>query len=82
MVTPPGLSFTVEPGMYIPNFGGLRVEEKVAVTQDGVDALTAHPRGPRSSWPNPDVLLGEPGKATKTGTSPIMTSSVVYRSVV
>jgi len=64
------------------NFGGVRVEEKMAVTQDGVDALTAHPRGPRSCWPNPDVLLGEPGKATKTGTSPIMTSSVVYRSVV
>ena len=64
----PGLSFTVELGIYPPNFGGVRVEEKTAVTQDGVDALTAHPRGPRSSWPSPDVLLGEPGKATKTGT--------------
>jgi Xaa-Pro dipeptidase len=42
--TTPGLTFTVEPGIYIPNLGGVRVEENVAVTPDGVDILTAYPR--------------------------------------
>ncbi len=40
----PGLTFTVEPGIYIPNLGGVRVEENVAVTADGADILTAYPR--------------------------------------
>jgi Xaa-Pro dipeptidase len=48
MVTTPGLTFTVEPGIYIPNLGGARVEENVVVTQDGVDLLTAYPRELRS----------------------------------
>lgn len=39
-----GLTFTVEPGIYIQDFAGVRVEENVAVTQDGVDVLTAYPR--------------------------------------
>lgn len=47
-LTAPGLTFTVEPGIYIPNLGGLRVEENVAVTKDGVDLLTAYPRELRS----------------------------------
>jgi Xaa-Pro dipeptidase len=46
--TVPGLTFTVEPGIYIPNLGGVRVEENVAVTADGVDVLTAYPRELRS----------------------------------
>ena len=48
LVALPGLTFTVEPGIYIPNLGGVRVEENVAVTQDGVDVLTAYPRELRS----------------------------------
>ena len=48
MVTTPGLTFTVEPGIYLPNMGGARVEENVVVTQDGVDVLTAYPRELRS----------------------------------
>jgi len=39
-----GLTFTVEPGIYIPRLGGVRVEENVAVTPDAVDILTAYPR--------------------------------------
>jgi len=42
--TTPGLTFTVEPGIYVPGLGGVRVEENVAVTPDGVDILTAYPR--------------------------------------
>jgi hypothetical protein len=34
------------------------VEENVAVTQDGVDVLTAYPREVRSLWPGTDTLVG------------------------
>jgi Xaa-Pro aminopeptidase len=37
-------ALTVEPRIYIPNLGGVRVEENVAVTKGGVDVLTAYPR--------------------------------------
>ncbi|MBF0397038.1 MAG: M24 family metallopeptidase, partial [Desulfobacterales bacterium] len=31
----PGMVFTVEPGIYIPGWGGIRLENMVAVTDDG-----------------------------------------------
>lgn len=35
---------SVEPGLYSPKWGGIRLEDNVAVTQDGVDVLTKAPR--------------------------------------
>jgi Xaa-Pro aminopeptidase len=32
--------FTVEPAIYIPGFGGARVEDMVHVTADGYEILT------------------------------------------
>lgn len=35
-----GMVFTIEPGIYIPGFGGVRIEDTVAVTADGCRVLT------------------------------------------
>lgn len=39
-----GMVTSVEPGLYIPGFGGLRIEDNVAVTKDGVDILSTFSR--------------------------------------
>jgi Xaa-Pro aminopeptidase len=39
-VLQPGMVITVEPGIYIPNFGGVRIEDLVVITEDGHNNLT------------------------------------------
>jgi Xaa-Pro aminopeptidase len=39
-----GMVFTIEPGIYIPGFGGVRIEDTVAVTADGCVVLTQAPK--------------------------------------
>jgi len=39
-----GMVFTIEPGIYIPGFGGVRIEDTVAVTADGCVVLTKAPK--------------------------------------
>ena len=34
---------TVEPGIYLPDWGGIRIEDDVLVTPDGCEVLLARP---------------------------------------
>ena len=40
-VLKPGMVITIEPGIYIPGWGGIRLEDDVLVTRDGHEVLTS-----------------------------------------
>lgn len=40
----PGMTFTIEPGIYLPNEGGVRIEDDILVTEDGGRSLSTLPR--------------------------------------
>lgn len=40
-----GMVFTIEPGIYIPDLAGVRIEDMVTVTADGCRLLTRLPKG-------------------------------------
>lgn len=48
LVLKQGHAFTIEPGIYLPGKGGIRVEDDVILTQDGVHVLTSYPRDLRA----------------------------------
>jgi Xaa-Pro aminopeptidase len=40
----PGMVFSVEPGLYIKNFGGVRIEDTVLINENKVEILTKSPK--------------------------------------
>ncbi len=43
-VLKPGMVITIEPGIYIPNWGGVRIEDDVLITRSGCEVLTHSPK--------------------------------------
>ncbi|WP_281280048.1 M24 family metallopeptidase [Alteribacter natronophilus] len=39
-----GMAFTIEPGIYIPNQAGVRIEDDVYITKDGYETFTTFPK--------------------------------------
>jgi Xaa-Pro aminopeptidase len=44
LILEPGMTLTVEPGIYLPGRGGVRIEDDILVTEDGYASLTTLPR--------------------------------------
>lgn len=44
LILQPGMAFTVEPGIYLPNRNGVRIEDNVVITDSGADILSDMPR--------------------------------------
>ncbi|MBW7454673.1 M24 family metallopeptidase, partial [Paenibacillus sepulcri] len=44
VVLQPGMTVTVEPGIYLPGFGGVRIEDDIVITETGNSLLTSSPK--------------------------------------
>lgn len=41
----PGMTVTIEPGVYLPEVGGVRIEDLAVVTAEGAEVLSTSPKG-------------------------------------
>ena len=49
-VLQPGMLISIEPGIYIPDVGGVRHSDTVLITEEGHESLTRHPVDVESMW--------------------------------
>ncbi|CAH0346216.1 Xaa-Pro peptidase family protein [Bacillus sp. CECT 9360] len=40
----PGMVFTIEPGIYVPDVAGVRIEDDLFITENGYEVLTKYPK--------------------------------------
>ncbi|MFZ5824054.1 MAG: M24 family metallopeptidase, partial [Bacillota bacterium] len=40
----PGMIVTIEPGIYLPGWGGVRIEDMVLVTETGCESFSKSPK--------------------------------------
>ncbi len=52
----PGMVITIEPGIYVPEIGGIRIEDTVVVTENGCHILTNLPKGMSLSNYTKDIV--------------------------
>jgi Xaa-Pro dipeptidase len=44
VILEPGMTYTVEPGIYLPGRGGVRIEDNMLITGTGAESLSDYPR--------------------------------------
>ena len=44
LILQPGMTYTVEPGVYLEGLGGVRIEDDMLITEDGCESLSDFPR--------------------------------------
>ncbi|PLT32291.1 Xaa-Pro peptidase family protein [Bacillus sp. V5-8f] len=44
LILEPGMVFTIEPGIYVPDVAGVRIEDDILITDEGYEILTAYPK--------------------------------------
>ncbi|AOM82246.1 M24 family metallopeptidase [Salisediminibacterium beveridgei] len=45
-----GMTFTIEPGIYIPDISGVRIEDEILITEDGCVSLNSFPKDLQVIW--------------------------------
>ncbi|MDQ0220066.1 aminopeptidase P family protein [Peribacillus cavernae] len=44
LILRPGMVYTIEPGIYVPNVAGVRIEDDILITENGFEVLTKYPK--------------------------------------